>query len=568
MDYFYDSQIRRFLIQFAKMFSMVQVTRGKDPSGNNILVRIPIQYGNASRMVASIQSNNSASSLPSAPMLTYYISGLEYDQKRTQEPYFIDKMQVRQRKYNSETQTYETTQGQAFTIERPMPVPYTLRITLDLWTTNEQQKHEFIEQMGTLFNPSWEIQSTDNYIDWTSLSVVYQDGLTYSSRSVPAGTNNPIDILTWKFYLPIWLSQPIKLKKMGVVNKIIASIFKGKALDDIQDDDLLLGTRQKITPYGYKLLLQCGTVSSSDGTVPGALQLYPNNTAMYPPNSSLDEPQPEDTKLTWGAYLNMYGAIRPGISQIWLQNPWMETEIIGTITQDPLDDRVLLYKIDADTLPQDTLDDVNAVINPLVNPPTDFVVGTRYLIVESIGNDASKITVPGNLLGGMSPLNDLQFVITSTNNGSIVSVGEFEGIGTPASSTSTSASINYRITIPGNPAMALIEFTKSGNVNQTNYAQTITANVISGGSGFTVNSPTPLAWGNCVANANDIIQCVAVDPISKVGTWVVAFDSAAEISNLHYVTNSKTGIQYRWTEGMWMKSVEGWYAEGDFSIVI
>ena len=456
-QFFYDNQIRRFLIQFAKIFSSWQVTKGKDPAGNEILVRVPIMYGDSSRQASTIIANNSASNLPSAPLITYYISGLEYDQKRTQDPTFIDKMQVRQRSYNSETQQYETVQGQAFTIERLMPVPYTLRISVDFWTTNYQQKLELVEQLGTLFNPSLEIQSTDNFIDWTSLSVVYQDGITFTSRSIPQGTGNPIDVLSWKFYMPIWLSNAAKLKKMGVIEKVIASIFKGQALEDMQDDDLLLGTRQKITPYGYKLLL-----------IGNRLQLLPADEAFYPSNESLDYPPPPNTSLYWSSLLNVYGTIRPGISQIWLQNPFMTTDIVGTIVPDPTDDRLLIYDIDPDTLPQNTLDPVDSVINPLVTGPNAGlpgpINGRRYLIVEDIGS-------PGN---------------------------------------------------------------------------------------------TTIAWGALIANANDIVEFDATS-----GEWFVSFDSQSA-TTVEYVTNLTTDLQYRfdYINNVWMKSYEGWYNQGDYSIVI
>ena len=456
-DFFHDNQVRRFLIQFAKIFSNWEVTKGKDPAGNDILVRVPIMYGDSSRQASTIIANNSASNLPSAPLITYYINGLEYDQRRTQDPTFIDKVQVRQRAYNNETQSYEQVQGQAFTVERLMPVPYTLRITVDLWTTNVQQKLELIEQLGTLFNPSLEIQSTDNFIDWTSLSVVYQDGLNFSSRSIPQGSGNPIDVLSWKFYMPIWLSNAAKLKKMGVIEKVIASIFKGQALQDIQDDDLLLGTRQKITPYGYKLLL-----------IGNRLQLLPADEAFYPNNESLEYPPPPDTSLYWSSLLNVYGTLRPGISQIWLQNPFMDTEIVGTIVPDPTDDRLLIYDIDADTLPQNTLDPVDSVINPTVTGPNAGlpgpINGRRYLIVEDIGS-------PGN---------------------------------------------------------------------------------------------TTIAWGSLVANANDIIEYD-----STSGEWFVSFDSQAATA-IEYVTNLTTALQYRFdhVNNVWMKSFEGWYGQGNYSIVI
>lgn len=452
-QFFYDNQIRRFLIQFAKIFSNWQVTKGKDPAGNDIYVRVPVMYGDSSRQASTILADNTASNLPSAPLITFYISGLEYDQKRTQDPTFVDRINVRQRAYNADTQSYEQTQGQAFTVERLMPVPYTLRITVDFWTTNYNQKLELIEQLGTLFNPSLEIQSTDNFIDWTSLSVVYQDGLTFSSRSIPQGTGNPIDVLTWKFYMPIWISTSAKLKKFGVIQKIIASIFRGTALTDIQDDDLLLGTRQKITPYGYKLLLLGNT-----------LQLLPANQDFYPDNEDLNLPPSPNTSLYWSSLLNVYGTLRPGISQIWLQNPYMDTEIVGTIVPDPVDDRLLIYTIDPDTLPQNTLDPVDGVINPLVTGPNAGlpgpVNGRRYLIVESIGS-------PGD---------------------------------------------------------------------------------------------TTTAWGDLVANANDIIEYSS-------GSWSVAFDSS-NLTDIQYVTNLSTNVQYRYTEGIWMKSWEGWYGQGDYSIVI
>jgi len=456
-QFFYDNQVRRFLIQFAKIFSNWEVTRGKDPNGNDILVRVPIMYGDSSRQASTIIANNSASNLPSAPLITYYITGIEYNQKWTQDPTFVDKINVRQRSYDQETQSYETTQGQAFTVERLMPVPYTLRVNVDFWTTNYQQKLEIFEQLATLFNPALEIQSTDNFIDWTSLSAVFQDGLTFSSRSIPVGTNNPIDVMTWKFYMPIWISTSSKLKKMGVIEKIIASIYKGSALQDVQDDDLLLGTRQKITPYGYKVLL-----------LGNKLQLLPANEAFNPSNAALTLPDSPNTNLYWSSLLNVYGAVKPGISQIWLQNPYMDHDIVGTIVPDPNDDRFLIYNIDQDTLPQNTLAPVNSIINPQLTGPNAGLPGPmpgiRYLIVEDIGSEGS----------------------------------------------------------------------------------------------------TTISWGGLVANANDIIQFDA-----DTGQWLVSFDSQAS-TTVQFVTNLTTSVQYRYVnaDGMWMKSYEGWYDQGDYSIVI
>ena len=41
-------------------------------------------------------------------------------------------------------------------------------------------------------------------------------------------------------------------------------------------------------------------------------------------------------------------------------------------------------------------------------------------------------------------------------------------------------------------------------------------------------------------------------------------------TDVQYVTNLTTSIQYRYVpqEAVWMKSYEGWYDQGDYSIVI
>jgi hypothetical protein len=263
--------------------------------------------------------------------------------------------------------------------------------------------------------------------------------------------------MSWKFYIPIWLSTSSKLKKMGVIEKIIATIHTNTALEDMTESDLLNGTRQKITPYGYKLLL-----------IGNHLQLLPADQPFYPSNVDLNNPPPPNTSLYWSSLLNVYGTIRPGISQIWLQNPYMSTDIVGTIVPDPVDDRLLIYNIDPDTLPENTLDPVDSVINPTVTGPNAGlpgpINGRRYLIVEDIGQEGNST----------------------------------------------------------------------------------------------------VAWGDLVANANDIIQYN-----SGTNSWIVTFDSQGATTT-DYVTNLNTGIQYRYVplDGVWMKSYEGWYEQGDYSIVI
>ena len=379
-QFFYDAQIRRFLLQFARMFSNFEVEGGLDDTGIPVIIRVPVRYGDASRQAQVILQENSRNNIPCAPQMTFYVDSLKYDRPRMQEPYHVDRRSVRQREWDESSQSYETTQGNAFNIERPMPVPFALGLKLDIWTTNTNMKLQLLEQILTLFNPSLEIQSTDNYLDWTSLSVVELSDVNWSSRSVP-NNDNSIDIATLTFNIPIWISPPARVKKEGVIHKIIASIYdeSGAYVDSISEDNILLGTRAKITPHGYQVLL-----------LGNELHILPQNEPGDDGNINTF-PDPADNDLSWRGVIDDYGVLNDGITQMRLE-PEIEGEpdIIGTISYHPLDAGILLFTVDTDTLPSNTLSPIDAVIDPFASGPLSTTPGTRYLLVKSI--DGSDLT--------------------------------------------------------------------------------------------------------------------------------------------------------------------------------
>ena len=462
VSFFYDEQIRRFLLQFARIFSNFQVEYGRNEMGkNDTLIRVPVRYGDSSRQAQTVIQQNSANELNSTPLMTFYITDLKYDRPRIQDPTYVGTINVRQRSYDSTTDTYESTQSNAFTIDRLMPVPFECTIKLDIWTSNTNQKMQLLEQILVLFNPSLEIQSTDNYIDWTSLTVLYLDDITWSSRTVPVGTDNPIDICTLTFKLPMWISSPAKVKKLGVVERIIMSVFdaNGDINNAVLDNDLLLGTRQQITPWSYQVLL-----------IDNKLQALAQNQVVDESNSSLTPPDNPPSNLLWHDIVNQYGNLRPGISYVTLEQP-DGTDVMGTVAYDPTDDRFLLFTVNISTQPANTLAPLTAVINPLTSGPGAGLIpaatGQRYLFTQDTGS--------------------------------------WEGT-------------------------------------------------------------SPTAWQGLneeplVAHANDIVEYDGE-------RWSVSFDSTSSPNNIQYVTNITTEIQYRWANNLWVKSYQGLYPGGQWTLVL
>jgi len=372
-NYFYDGQIRRFISQFIRMVSNFYVEFGADANGVTSLQRVPVMYGDPSRQAAQIVRNNSENTLNSVPAMAVYITTLAYDQTRLQNPTLVQSMQIRQRQFDPVTGTYGEAQGESYTVERLMPSPYKLTLKMDIWTSNTEQKLQLIEQLSALFNPAMEIQSTDNYVDWTSLSYVLLTDVTWTSRSVPTSGEEPIDVASMTFELPVWLSTSIKVKKMGVIQTVITNI---------QDINTLESLGQTIVSVlGYSVLLATGTSGNT-------LKLLKQSDVITN-DAFANDVVINDNNHPWSALFDRYGKFISGSSQIRLTQP-DGSEIIGTVATHPTDPSLLIYNPFANTTPANTLDPINAVINPenvnissyLTSPAT----GTRYLIVNSIGN--------------------------------------------------------------------------------------------------------------------------------------------------------------------------------------
>jgi len=463
-DHFYDGQVKRYLTQFMRIMSNFSY---KDAKGQ--LTQIPVRFGDMNRQVGAILKKNSENTIASAPFIACYIKDLQFDRARMQDPTFISKVNIRERAVDSADNTYLNTQGSNYTVERIMPTPYLATFAADIWTTNIDQKLQIFEQLAVLFTPSLELQTTDNYIDWTSISVLTLMTNTWSSRQVPQGLEQDIDILNMTFEAHVWITAPAKVKQLGIITKIITSAFttaQGTISSDLSNPEMVL------TSLGSDVLKTILTPGNFD-------LLVLNNVATLMPNTVVENvvnisvPQ---TSTSWLRILDMYpGQFRAGLSQLRLMKS-DGNEIVAYISMDPDDENRMMLNIDADTVPANTIIEgrgtVDAIINPETYNPGTARTGTRYLILENIN-------------------------------------------------------INNQYARPGYDG--------------------------------------PDAWKNTdgtdpLAYANDIIEWDG-------SAWVTVFVSS-DATETTYITNSYTGIQYKWSNNTWSKSFEGIYDKGLWRLIL
>ena len=525
--YFYDGQIRRYLLQIIRLVSNFSVRYG-----DGTLVRVPVMYGDPDRQAANVLNQNSENSVQSAPRIAVYLQELELDNTRLGDSSYVGKMHIRERAFDEETNSYQNVQGNNYTIERLMPTPYKLTVKVDIWSTSNDQKLQILEQILMLFNPSLEIQTTDNYVDWTSLSVVDLTGVTLSSRTIPTGTATEIDVATLTMQTPIYISPPAKVKKLGVITQIISNVFSDKSM-----------------PYGDYV--------DGLGVDPEGSTVYPTNQlfkiAVNPGNYDI-EVMFNTARLigfdseypTWEHLIKKYpGQYRAGLSKIFITLA-NGSKIVGYFSLNPLDETVMSINWDADTYPSNTQisgglrvsqGTFDAIIDPKKTGPNDsklpqLTAGSRYLIVDNIGGGIRETLIADS---------KIQRINTDVLHSKVHDHKVFvDGVEVGSS--------NLRI---------------PDNLETGNY-YILLDNLAATGSEISyelyVNDDGPDAWKNSddsdfIAEENDIIEWDG-------NKWSVVFDAGENTDQIIYLTNIFTGTQYAWNGVNWGKSFEGVYRKG------
>ena len=387
-NHFYDNQIRRYILQFVRMFSGFTVKTGRkmNDGTTDYYIRVPSRYGDVSRMAATILKGNSENVVSSAPFIACWVQSLQPDRQRLQEPFFNDAVSVNERAFDSTTNAYTSEPGQKYSVKRLMPVPYLLNMQVDIWTSNTDQKLQLLEQILVLFNPALEIQHNDNPIDWTTITTVEMTDLQWTSRGIPAGIEDQIDIATMIFQIPVWINPPAQVTRQNTIRNIINNIYTYSDLDSIDYD-----------PDAFEFFADLNAQSSVIVTPDNyALKIYQDGSDVFAKPYANGN---YDAGISWDTVLKNYGTLDSGVSRLRLKYHGeiedLNADVIGTLSSTGTVD-TLAFTIDTDTLPTNTVTAVDRIINastakPGFNNIPAVAMGQRYLTL----NDADSSSVWG-----------------------------------------------------------------------------------------------------------------------------------------------------------------------------
>ena len=221
----YSSQLRKYICQFSAIFSGIKVRVGWNESKQPRLAPVAIKNASSDRVVSSIKSENTQNVPLRLPIMAFQLENVEI---------------APDKRHGTGMQRRNTFMpaGGVFpddikVVDQRMPIPYRGTFSLGVWASNQDQHYQICEQILTLFDPSLQIQRSDEIFDWTKLSYVELSGIQFE-ENVPAGADRRIIQSTFQFIVDIYLEIPNVVHdkfvkeiyvRIGAVNKDIDSNY-------------------------------------------------------------------------------------------------------------------------------------------------------------------------------------------------------------------------------------------------------------------------------------------------------------------------------------------------------
>ncbi len=256
-NYWYDAQLRSYLLQFVAIFQGLMVKTGKGSCGEEQYITVPCLVGNKDRVTAALMSGNTDNRMFSLPTMSVYMTGLAIAPERRKVQAYVDhRVTMRQGGVFPEDLTV---------VKRAVPVPYNMSLELSIYASNTQQMHQILEQILVLFNPDIQIQKSDAPFDWTKITKVELTDIN-NEENYPSSQDKRMIVWTLTFEMPIFLSVPMGVKD-DLVRKIIIQIA---SLNDMIVNEV--DENGELRPFGDVLASAEVTKRNPEGPTPPELQ--------------------------------------------------------------------------------------------------------------------------------------------------------------------------------------------------------------------------------------------------------------------------------------------------------
>ena len=217
IDYYYEAQLKKLLVQFLAVFVGLQVKSGKTNELGDRYIDVQVKNGSSDRVVASLMSDNTQNKPLRLPLIAGTLKNVDLSPEL--------RHGTRTDRTNVRMPSGGRFPNDLRTITQSMPVPYNAQFELNVFASSQEQHYEMLEQILMYFDPTLELWTSDEVMDWGRLRSLELTNVSFD-EAIP-GVDRRIIQTTLQFTNSIlgWIGWRIKGKQSTVDNeKVLGDI--------------------------------------------------------------------------------------------------------------------------------------------------------------------------------------------------------------------------------------------------------------------------------------------------------------------------------------------------------
>lgn len=225
--FWYDEQCVNYITQFMAVFAGMYIKVGKnDYCSETDLVEVPIRYSGGDRIVDAILADNTQNVPLSLPMFSARLAEIQQEPGRAKGTGTIFRKSI--------LPLGQSLPDGVRVVSSVTPYPYSLVFELSLFTSNDLQKFQIMEQILSLFNPSIQIQTSDATFDGAKFSNLTLSTISFDDN-YPAGTSRRFNMSTMIFVMDAWMYTPINFRDNFIksIHLKLSNVNSNATYDDI-----------------------------------------------------------------------------------------------------------------------------------------------------------------------------------------------------------------------------------------------------------------------------------------------------------------------------------------------
>ena len=225
---FYWGTIRKAIVAFGNMFNNITIER-KDSNGNVVQIqRVPLSYSPQQKFLAKIRQHPDVDNVNFQvilPRMGFEMISLDYDPNRK-----ISPMQ-QSRTVNSSTSASS----------QYAPTPYNINVLLYIYTKNQDDGLQIIEQILPYFNPDYNLTiKAIPELDIKNDLPILLNSIGFQDEYEGDLTTRRAIIWTLSFVMKLNFYGPVN--RQGIINKVTTNTYRDAALANQQQKIVVQGT--------------------------------------------------------------------------------------------------------------------------------------------------------------------------------------------------------------------------------------------------------------------------------------------------------------------------------------